>query len=687
MRSRLHPAALSALALLAAYLLPALPARAQDPPPPAVDAGPAHHWTVLIQDNRAGEMALERGSDGAETWTFSFNDRGRGPELTTHVAYGPDAIPTSIETTGHDYLKAPVDETFSLKGAPGGSSAHWSTTDGEGSETLTAPAYYLSADSAAPELALLARALLRTDDRTLPLLPGGTARLAVLGTKTVRAGDREETLTHVSISGLGFTPQTAWLDADGDFFALVTGWLVLVPDGWHDAVPTLREAEDRAEKDYFAALPAKLSHRPAVLAVTGAALFDPASRALRPGQTVVVEDGKVTAVGPDGEVGVPEGAERIDAAGRTLLPGLWDMHVHLSASDGLLDLAAGVTTVRDMANDVDTVTGLRKAWGERSALGPRVVLAGILDGPGKYAGPTKALVSTPEEVRTWVDRYASLGYEQIKIYSSVDPKLVPVIVAAAKKHGLRVSGHIPQGLSASEAVDLGYDEIQHVNFLFLNFWAHEKGLDTRTPARFTTVAERAAGMDLQSPAVQALIHKLAEKKIVIDPTVAVFESMFTTRPGEVQAAYQPVADRLPPQVRRSLIGGGLEPPPGQEATYRASYRKMLDLIAACYHAGVPIVAGTDALAGFTLDRELELYVEAGIPAPEVLRIATLGAAQVVGLADQVGSLEPGKAADMILVDGDPTKNISDIRKVDVVVKDGMVMDPATLYRTLGVAPR
>ena len=632
-------------------------------------------------------MSVERADDGSETWTFTFNDRGRGPELTTHVTYGDDLVPTAVETTGHDYLKAPVDETFTLGGAPGSRSARWSTTDGEGSQALAGPAYYLSADSAAPEVALLARALLETTSHELPVLPGGTARLRVLGLRTVAAGERQATLTHVAVSGLGFTPETVWLDADGDFFAATSGWFGLVPDGWMAAEPTLREADEQSEREYFAALPETLAHRPAALAVTGAALFDPASKTRRTGRTVVVEGDEITAVGPDGEVAIPTGAERIDAAGRTLLPGLWDMHVHLSPQDGLLDLAAGVTSVRDMANDVDLVTGLRKAWDEGTALGPRVVLAGILDGPGKYAGPTKALVDTPEEVREWVDRYAGLGYEQIKIYSSVDPKLVPVIVAAAKKHGLRVSGHIPQGLSASEAVDLGYDEIQHVNFLFLNFWAHEEGLDTRTPDRFTTVAERAAGMDLQSPEVQDFVHKLAEKKIVIDPTVAVFESMFTTRPGEIQAAYQPVADRLPPQVRRSLVGGALEPPPGQEATYRASYRKMLDLIAELHRAGVPIVAGTDALAGFTLDRELELYVEAGIPAPEVLRIATLGAAQVVGLADRVGSIEPGKAADMILVDGDPTADISDVRKVDVVVKDGMVMDPAALYRTLGVAPR
>src|SRR5262249_2959905 len=155
---------------------------------------------------------------------------------------------------------------------------------------------------------------------------------------------------------------------------------------------------------------------------------------------------------------------------------------------------------------------------------------------------------------------------------------------------------------------------------------------------------------------------------VLDPTVSVFEEMFTSRTGEVSPVLAPVADRLPPQVRRGALSGGLPVPDGMDKRYRDSFSKMLELVALLYREGIQIVAGTDGFAGFTLDRELENYVRAGIPAPVVLRIATLDAARVMHRDVQLGTVEPGKLADFILVDGDPTKSISDIRKVRTVVK-------------------
>jgi imidazolonepropionase-like amidohydrolase len=400
---------------------------------------------------------------------------------------------------------------------------------------------------------------------------------------------------------------------------------------------------------------------------------------------VLIEGERIAAVGPDGEVAVPEGATRIDAAGKTVLPGLWDMHTHLSEVDGALQLAAGVTSVRDLANDVEQVTGLRAAWDSGEALGPRVVLGGFLDGPGPFAGPTKALVSTEEEALSWIERYHELGYEQIKVYSSLDPALLPAIARAAHERGMRLSGHVPQGLTAAEAVELGFDELQHVNFLFLNFWG-DAGIDTRTPARFTEVAARAAALDLGSPEVERFIRLLAERKIEVDPTVATFERMFLGRPGEVSPGLREVVDRFPAQIRRRYLGGGLQPPEGLDATYRESYRRMVEMVGALHRAGVPLLAGTDDLAGFTLHRELELYVEAGIPAPEVLRIATLGAAEVTGRAESLGTVEPGKLADLILVAGNPAEDISDVRKVEVTIKGGTLYRSAELYQALGIRP-
>ncbi|HEX7680433.1 MAG TPA: amidohydrolase family protein, partial [Thermoanaerobaculia bacterium] len=294
----------------------------------------------------------------------------------------------------------------------------------------------------------------------------------------------------------------------------------------------------------------------------------------------------------------------------------------------------------------------------------------------------KVLVDNEEQALAAVDNYAKFGYEQIKIYSSVKPELVPVIVRRAHEHGLRVSGHIPAFMRAEDAVRAGYDEIQHTNFLFLNFWPDIQ--DTRTPIRFTAVAERAALLDLQSAQVKSFLDLLREKKIVIDPTVAIFEGMFTARKGAMSPGYAMVADRLPPQVRRGFLTGGLPVPEGMDQRYRDSFRSLLAMVKALYDNHITIVAGTDAMAGFSLHRELELYVQAGIPPAEVLRIATLGAASVMKHDDQLGSVTPGKLADLDIIDGDPSTNISDVRKVVTVIKDGKVYDARAVAAEIGV---
>ena len=311
-------------------------------------------------------------------------------------------------------------------------------------------------------------------------------------------------------------------------------------------------------------------------------------------------------------------------------------------------------------------------------------MAGFMDGPGPFAGPTKVLVSTEKEALDWVDRYAKLGYVQIKLYSSLDPQLVPAIVKRAHQLGLRVSGHIPNGMNAEQAVREGFDEIQHVNFLMLNFL--DPKIDTRTPARFSEVAKHGVEIDLQSDRVKRFIALLKERGTVSDPTLATFEGMFKTEAGEIDPSLAAVADRLPPQVQRGLYGGGLNPPADQIQRYRDSYRAMQNMVKALYDAGITIVAGTDAQAGFTLHRELELYVDSGIPAPEALRIATLGAAKVMKRDGELGSVAPGKLADMILVDGDPASRIADIRRVVLTVKDGVTYDTAALWREVGVRP-
>src|SRR6185312_9698148 len=231
--------------------------------------------------------------------------------------------------------------------------------------------------------------------------------------------------------------------------------------------------------------------------------------------SVIVSGHLIQRVGPAATVKAPTGATVIEGKGMTLLPGLWDMHSHISSLDGMLDLATGVTTARDLANDVDELMARKKRIDEGNELGMRIIAAGFLDGPGPYQGPTKALVSTPEEVRQWVEKYHALGYPQIKMYSSIKPELVPVIVEEAHKNGMRVSGHIPAGMTATDAFRAGFDEMQHMNFVFLNFMPDVK--ETRTPARFIEPAKRSGDIDVKSKPVQDFISMLKAGNKAVDP--------------------------------------------------------------------------------------------------------------------------------------------------------------------------
>jgi Amidohydrolase family len=274
---------------------------------------------------------------------------------------------------------------------------------------------------------------------------------------------------------------------------------------------------------------------------------------------------------------------------------------------------------------------------------------------------------------------------QIKIYSSVKSELVPVIADRAHARGMRVSGHVPAFMSARQFIENGADEIQHLNFIELNFLFPEVK-ETRNRDRFIKVAERAREFTPDKPIVRDFIAFLKRHHTVLDPTMNVFEGLFCGDPTKVTPGLEEIAPRFPPQVRRGLLSGALDVPKGKEEAYRAAFPAMLRLLKALHNAGITIIPGTDALAGYTLHHELELYVRAGIPAPEVLRMATLSPATVMGVTHDRGVIAAGKMADMILVDGDPTKNIRDIRNIALVIKNGRICDPAAIEKALGILP-
>ena len=655
-------------------------AKVKENDPPADVPATAVRSTFLMMGNRAGEQAVWKTDDGMTHVLFDFNDRGRGPRTVTDYRVNADGVVVSIATRGHDYLKSSSAETFSRNGD---GSATWKNRSEEGSAKNGAPSFYVGMFSPPEETAMLIRVAL-AHGGAIPLLPAGEARVTRVAERVAHAGDKQAKVILYAISGLDFSPAYAWLDEQGNFFAQGETWAMAIREGFESAAKDLVTAQQQAQGERDHELAHKLMHHPkGRLLIHDVTLFDSVNAKLVPHQDVWISGKQIESVKP-AAVPQAQGVQVIDGTGKVLIPGLWDMHAHVNGNDGMLNLAAGVTTVRDMGNDIDDLMGHRKRIETEFEIGTRIIPCGLIDGPGPYQGPTKILASNEKEARDFVDKFAALGYPQMKIYSSMKPELVPAIIDEAHKHHMRVSGHIPAGMIASQAVEEGYNEIQHANFLMLNFMPDVK--NTETTARFTAVAQRGADIDLNSQAVKDFTTLLKQKQVDLDVTLSVFEEMLTQRSGTISPTLAAVADRLPPQVRRGALNGGLPVPDGMDQKFKDSYANTERMVKVMYDAGIPIESGTDAIAGFALDRELEIHQKIGIPPAKILQDATLGGARIMSKDSELGSITPGKLADVVLIEGDPTKDISAVRNTKVVIKDGVIYYPAEIDQELGIKP-
>ncbi len=646
-------------------------------------AAEAREDTILIQGLAQGKQTVTAVDASTTKAEYSYNDRGRGDHITASWRLDAAGVPVEYSGSGNDYMKAAVDEKFAIANGK----ATWSNRTEHGGQAVAGEAFYIPLNGPPELFGVLARALLKAPGHKLALLPAGEARIESAGETEVTTATGKAKLTQYRIVGLSFSPAAFWLDHDGNTAGSLSTWFSVVSPVYDKSVKQLLDVQDATDSAWSARIARELTHVPAgALVVRNARLFDPRDLSVTPGMSVLIEGEHVVRVGADAAIKVPDKAEIVDAHGRFLMPGLWDNHQHFSDNDGALDLANGVTSARDMANDTDAFLKRVERFDNGSELGPRVFKAGIIDGTGELAGPTKMRVDTAEEAIKDVDWYADHGYGQIKIYSSVKPELMPIIADHAHARGLRVSGHVPAFMSARMFVDGGADEIQHLNFIVLNF-LFDTVKETRNRDRFIKVAEHAREFTPDSPQVKEFIAFLKAHHTVLDPTMDAFEGLFCGDPTAVTPGLETIAPRFPPQIRRNMLSGALEPSPEQKAAYAESFPAMLKLLKALHDAGVTIIPGTDELAGYMLHHELELYARAGIAPAEVLRMATLTSAQVIGVDGNRGVIAPGKFADMILVDGDPSKNIADIENVDTTIKGGKVYDAAKLEHALGIIPR
>lgn len=644
----------------------------------ALAAAPAdvkRRLVIVMSSRPSGFSETTIHPDGRREEVLEIVQNGRGPKVRTEVTVGANGTITRYEATGKNEMGTPVEEHFSLTG----NHAQWAGKEENGATDVSGLAHYYPRSQSVDAIGVLADSLEKNGGK-LALLPAGEAMLSRVGEATAKGKTGDVHLSAWMITGLDLTPTRFWRRDDGSFFGLTETWFAAVPEGFEGAIDKLVEAQRVFERKRQLDDQKKLAHVPAgLLAITHARVLDVEKKAYRENKTVVVDKGKIVAITDD----TPKGAEVIDAGGKALLPGFWDMHSHLGSSDGELDIASGVTTARDLGNDPDDLDDFKARIDRGDAIGPHILRAGFIEGRGPNAAGSKITAETEAEALAAVEFYAKRGYEQIKIYNSMKRELVPILAKAAHERKMRVSGHVPVFMRAQDCVLAGYDEIQHVNMLFLNFFVDDK-TDTRTPLRFSLVAEKAADFDFSGKPFKDFQKLLLEHKTVIDPTLNAFENLFVDRQGVMSEAAKPIESRLPPQVRRYFLGGGLPIPEGKDQHYKDSFAATQKMVKLLHDSGVPMLVGTDSLAGLMYHRELELHVGAGIPAGEVIRYATLGSAKVMGKDKTTGSIAVGKDADLVLVDGDPLKKISDVRRVVKVIRSGVVYESGDVYESVGV---
>jgi len=643
----------------------------------------ARHFVIQSTGGKHGDSWSWVTADGTRMGRESMNLRGQVFELDSSGKPGPDAMPSTIAIRGVTPT-GDASETFAISGGM----ARWKSPIDAGSASYSAAAFYVSQAGPIDTNAWLLETLLARPDKTMNLLPGGSARAVKLADLDVGSGAAKQTITLWAISGISTSPLPVWADANNKFFGVAFG-LAWLPEAYAGEQARIQDAQASAMAAQAPALLKSLVTLPAgSVAFSGVRLFDAEGGRFLANQTVVVDKGIITASGAAGSVTVPAGAQVIDGRGKTLVPGLWDCHMHVGDDyTGLQELSMGVTSIRDPGNDDVRTIDRRTRAAAGSLLMPHVYPSSLIDGKGTYTAQVANVATSEAEAVALVDKAKANGFTGVKFYGTLNPAWLPRSIAEAHKLGLHVHGHIPAGIRPLDAINAGYDEVTHINWIMMQAMPDSVIRESNGILRFEGPGRYARDVNLEGAAMKTMIGTMASKQIYSDPTMVAFESLYVPENGDLSPSYAPFVGTLPPTTERGFRSGGFAVPKDlTRADYRASWAKMVDLLGRMHKAGVPIVAGTDG-AGIELVHELEIYVQAGFTPAEALAAATIVPARLVGEDRKTGSIKVGKTADLVLVDGDPSTKIGDLRQTRLVMLDGKLLDADALRSAAGFSGR
>ena len=643
----------------------------------------ARHFIIESTGGKHGDSWSWVAADGMRMARESLNLRGQVWELDSSGKPGADGMPANLVIRGIS-PQGDAAETFAVTDGK----ASWKSPVDAGSSAYAAPAFYVSQGGPVDTTAWFLERLLASPGRTLNLLPGGKAHAEEVTKVEIGTGATKQTITSWAVTGVSNSPIPVWADAAGKFFGLTVG-LAWLPEVYAGELTRLETAQAAGMATRAPALVKALLKTPAgPVAFKNVQLFDADAKRFLAHQTVIVDKGLIVAVGPAKTVKAPAGAQIIDGRGMTLTPGLWDCHMHVGDDyTGPQELSLGVTSVRDPGNNDELTLDRRRRVAKGELLFPHVYPSSLIDGKGPYTAQVANVATSLAEALSLVAKAKANDFSGIKFYGTFDPAWLADTIAEAHKQGLHVHGHIPAGIRPLDAIDAGYDEITHINWIIMQAMPESVIKASNGIMRFEGPGRYAKDVDLDALPMKSMVSRMATKHIYSDPTMVAFESLYVPENGDLSPSYAPFVGTLPPTTERGFRSGGFAVPKDlTRADYRASWAKMLALLDRMHKAGVPIIAGTDG-SGIEIVHELEIYTQAGFSPAEALAAATIMPAKLVGQDQHTGSIKVGKTADLVLVEGDPSKRIGDLRQTRVVMLEGKLLNADELRSAAGFSGR